>query len=68
MRFKADESAQAITGKYRQLNPEDNNERQGIHEHVSVPLPADNKATGVPARASPTVRSIKIIASIGASK
>jgi len=24
---------------YRQLNPEDNNERQSIHEHVSVPLP-----------------------------
>src|SRR5215469_2010197 len=39
MRFKADESAQAITGPYRQLHPEDNNERQSIHEHVSVPLP-----------------------------
>jgi Tfp pilus assembly protein PilF len=39
MRFKADESAQAITGPYRQLNPEDNNERQSIHEHTSVPLP-----------------------------
>jgi tetratricopeptide (TPR) repeat protein len=38
MRFKADESAQAITGPYRQLHPEDNNERQPIHEHVSVPL------------------------------
>jgi hypothetical protein len=38
MRFKADESAQAITGPYRQLNPEDNNERQAIHEHISVPL------------------------------
>ncbi len=32
-RFKADESAQAITGPYRQLNPDDNNERQPIHEH-----------------------------------
>ncbi len=38
LRFKADESAQAITGPYRQLNPEDNNERQSIHEHVSIPL------------------------------
>ena len=38
MRFKADESAQALTGAYRLLNPEDNNERQTIHEHVSVPL------------------------------
>jgi tetratricopeptide (TPR) repeat protein len=32
-RFKADESAQAITGPYRQLHPHDNNERQAIHEH-----------------------------------
>jgi hypothetical protein len=32
-RFKADESAQAITGPYRQLHPHDNNERQSIHEH-----------------------------------
>jgi tetratricopeptide (TPR) repeat protein len=35
-RFKADESAQFITGPYRQLHPEDNNERQQIHEHGSV--------------------------------
>jgi Flp pilus assembly protein TadD len=48
LRFKADESAQAITGPYRQLNPEDNNERQAIHEHVSVPLPVGHAqvATG----------------------
>jgi tetratricopeptide (TPR) repeat protein len=32
-RFKADEAAQAITGPYRQLHPDDNNERQSIHEH-----------------------------------
>ena len=38
LRFKADESAQAITGPYRRQHPEDNNERQPIHEHVSVPL------------------------------
>ena len=44
LRFKADEAAQAITGPYRQLNPEDNNERQAIHEHVSVPLPGIGKA------------------------
>jgi Flp pilus assembly protein TadD len=37
-RFKADESAQAITGAYRQSHPEDNNERQAVHEHISVPL------------------------------
>jgi hypothetical protein len=50
LRFKADESSQAITGPYRQLHPEDNNERQAIHEHVSVPLPALHaKPTGEPA-------------------
>jgi Flp pilus assembly protein TadD len=38
LRFKADEAAQAITGPYRQLHPEDNNERQPIHEHISAPL------------------------------
>jgi tetratricopeptide (TPR) repeat protein len=38
LRFKADEASQTITGKYRQLHPEDNNERQSIHEHVSIAL------------------------------
>ncbi len=38
LRFKADEASQTITGKYRQLHPEDNNERQSIHEHGSVAL------------------------------
>jgi tetratricopeptide (TPR) repeat protein len=37
-RFKAEESAQAITAKPRMLSPEDNNERQQIHDHESVPL------------------------------
>ena len=45
LRFKADESAQAITGPYRQLNPEDNNERQAIHEHVSAPLTPNRVGT-----------------------
>ncbi|HYS06629.1 MAG TPA: tetratricopeptide repeat protein [Candidatus Dormibacteraeota bacterium] len=42
-RFKADESAQAITGPYRRLNTEMNLERQPIHEHpnrYSEPSPA----------------------------
>jgi len=43
LRFKADESAQAITGPYRQRNPEDNNERQSIHEHGSAQLPQPRK-------------------------
>jgi tetratricopeptide (TPR) repeat protein len=33
LRFKADESAQFITGPYRLKSPDDNNERQQIHEH-----------------------------------
>jgi Tfp pilus assembly protein PilF len=36
VRFKADEASQAITGPYRTLHPEDNNERQSIHEHRSA--------------------------------
>jgi len=43
MRYKADEASQAITGPYRRLNPEDNNERQAIHEHASVPLTQDSQ-------------------------
>ena len=38
LRFKAEESAQAITGARRMEKPEENNERQQIHEHESVPL------------------------------
>ena len=60
MRFKADESAQAITGPYRQLNPEDNNERQSIHEHVSVPLPSIQTKVAM--------RRHKTVAASGASK
>jgi hypothetical protein len=37
-RFKADESAQSITARPRMLSPEDNNERQTIHDHESVLL------------------------------
>ena len=38
-RFKADESAQAITGPYRLASPDDNNERQSVHEHGLRPAP-----------------------------
>jgi cytochrome c-type biogenesis protein CcmH/NrfG len=60
LRFKADESAQTITGPYRQTHPEDNNERQAIHEHVSVPLPAlqQAKVAGKPGEHSSTYASI----------
>ena len=37
-RYKADEASQTRTAKIRRLSPEDNNERQPIHEHVSGPL------------------------------
>ncbi len=45
LRFKADESAQTITGSYRQQHPEDNNERQSVHEHISVPLATQQTRT-----------------------
>jgi tetratricopeptide (TPR) repeat protein len=44
-RFKADEASQAITGPYRQLHADDNNERQQIHEHRLAP-PATKAAGG----------------------
>ncbi|HEV8700337.1 MAG TPA: tetratricopeptide repeat protein [Candidatus Polarisedimenticolia bacterium] len=49
-RFKADESAQAITGAYRRLNAEQNLERQPIHEHANrytpAKLPRADRAAG----------------------
>jgi tetratricopeptide (TPR) repeat protein len=35
-RFKAEESSQSITAVRRLISPEDNNERQQIHDHASV--------------------------------
>ena len=35
LRFKADEASQALVGPYVRTHPDDNNERQPIHEHVS---------------------------------
>jgi tetratricopeptide (TPR) repeat protein len=57
LRFKADESSQAVTGPYRLSHPEDNNERQAIHEHLSVPLAAIKSKS-----------EIKSVALAGASK
>jgi tetratricopeptide (TPR) repeat protein len=71
MRFKADESAQAITGPYRQSHPEDNNERQTIHEHVSVPLPAfasKHVGTGASAVQPGKARLAAITSTAGASR
>jgi tetratricopeptide (TPR) repeat protein len=45
-RFKTEESAQSITAKRRLVSPEDNNERQNIHDHESMALgPASTPVT-----------------------
>ncbi|HEX4810169.1 MAG TPA: tetratricopeptide repeat protein [Bryobacteraceae bacterium] len=44
-RFKADESATTVAQKLVSLNPEMNNSRQPIHDHVSVPLPEPKHGT-----------------------
>jgi tetratricopeptide (TPR) repeat protein len=46
-RFKADEASQTITAKRRMISPEDNNERQMIHDHESVPLGGTTKTGSV---------------------
>jgi hypothetical protein len=45
-RFKADEASQAITAKPRMVSAEDNNERQPIHDHESVPLQPERPSRG----------------------
>jgi tetratricopeptide (TPR) repeat protein len=50
-RFKADESAQAITGPFRLRSPHDNNERQSIHEHRETPAFAVRPLNGAAAAA-----------------
>jgi tetratricopeptide (TPR) repeat protein len=35
-RFKAEESSQSVTARRRALSPEDNNERQSIHDHENA--------------------------------
>ncbi|MGA7221325.1 MAG: tetratricopeptide repeat protein [Candidatus Acidiferrales bacterium] len=45
LRFKADEASQALVGPYVRTHPDDNNERQPIHEHISeLFLTAKNRA------------------------
>jgi tetratricopeptide (TPR) repeat protein len=56
-RFKADESAQAITGPYRQLHPHDNNERQAIHEHAQNPDRGASSTPGPPASSRPYLQT-----------
>ncbi|MGH9685161.1 MAG: tetratricopeptide repeat protein [Candidatus Acidiferrales bacterium] len=49
LRFKADEAAQTLTGPYLRSHPDDNRERQSIHEHISEALerPAPKYAAAV---------------------
>ncbi len=47
LRFKADESAQTLTGPYIRTHAADNTERQPIHEHLSE----------IPSSAKPSVRT-----------
>jgi hypothetical protein len=68
MRFKADESSQAVTGPYRQLHPEDNNERQQVHEHVSVALPVIKTAHVGTDASSVRPGKARPVVSAGASK
>lgn len=59
-RFKAEESAQSITAKRRLVSPEDNNERQPIHDHESMPLnalPAEAQPLNVTKHAAPASKS-----------
>jgi tetratricopeptide (TPR) repeat protein len=56
-RFKAEESSQSITAKRRMISPEDNNERQNIHEHESVDLKA---------LAAPGLKTIAPVSSVSA--
>jgi tetratricopeptide (TPR) repeat protein len=45
-RFKADESSQSLTAKPRLASPEDNNERQPIHDHSSERLAGAVRSPG----------------------
>jgi tetratricopeptide (TPR) repeat protein len=65
LRFKAEESSQSITGAVRQAKPEENNERQQIHEHESVPL-GPSSPRGAVAGSRPSMASSHDVATIGA--
>lgn len=58
LRFKADESAQALTEKPRLRNPEENNERQPVHDHDTSPASVGAVVSaGRPAPSRPTTRA-----------
>jgi len=51
LRFKADGIGTGHHRPYRQTHPEDNNERQAIHEHVSAALAPARTKKAITARA-----------------
>jgi len=65
MRFKADEASQALTGAYRQAHPEDNNERQAVHEHVSVALATTPAIKHASASTAATTKQRKLSVNAG---
>jgi tetratricopeptide (TPR) repeat protein len=58
LRFKADEASQTLTGPYREKHPDDNLERQPIHEHESGDIAAFLAKTAAPAEASSLSHSL----------
>jgi tetratricopeptide (TPR) repeat protein len=59
-RFKVEESAQSVTGARRLLKPEENNERQQIHEHESVPLSAPPAGKALLTNARPGIAGARV--------
>ena len=53
MRFKADDTSQSLTGDYLRSHPEDNNERQRIHEHDSIPLAGEGDVADADGASAP---------------
>jgi Flp pilus assembly protein TadD len=64
-RFKADEASQEITGPYRRLHPEDNNERQAIHEHAAGLEPRGAHGASAPVYRAAAERSPRPAGSTG---
>jgi tetratricopeptide (TPR) repeat protein len=67
-RFKTEESAQSITAKRRLVSPEDNNERQAIHDHESIPLDAHGVPIEPPAPSQKPIEPSKSVSAKPAAK
>jgi len=66
-RFKAEESSQSITAKRRLVSPEDNNERQAIHDHDSVLLQRPGKPAA-PAKPNRMAKLGRVAADLGGTE